>query len=152
MVAAFGARQVRNAETLISREPGTVLVAGLVGSVVLPILAVLATITIVGAPLGLGVLFFVLPVLAFFGWVVAAIWIGDWLLGRARGFREPGHPYLAAVVGVLVLAFAGLVPFVSPIATLFGFGALLLMAWRILRPPTPQLGTTGATLPAPSAG
>ena len=52
LVAAFGARQVRRAESLISDEPGTVLVAGIVGSVVLPILALLATVTIVGAPLG----------------------------------------------------------------------------------------------------
>ena len=84
-VAAFAARQVRDAESLISREPGTVLVAGLAGSVVLPILAVLATITIVGAPLGLGILFLVLPVMAFLGWIIAAIWVGDWLLGRSRG-------------------------------------------------------------------
>ena len=93
-VAAFAARQVRHAESLISREPGTVLVAGLAGSVVLPILAVLATITIVGAPLGLGVLFLVLPVMAFLGWIVAAIWVGDWLLGRSRGTaRRAAHPY-----------------------------------------------------------
>ena len=151
-VAAFAARQVRHAESLISREPGTVLVAGLAGSVVLPILAVLATITIVGAPLGLGILFLVLPVMAFLGWIIAAIWVGDWLLGRSRGAYESNHPYLAAVVGVFVLAIAGIVPFVSAIATLFGFGALLVIAWRILRPPTPQLGNAGAAQPAPSAG
>ncbi len=84
LVAAFGARQVRNAEALISREPGTVLVAGIVGSVVLPILAILTAITVVGAPLGLGALFIVLPAMAFFGWIVAAIFVGDWLLGRGR--------------------------------------------------------------------
>ncbi|HEY6570473.1 MAG TPA: hypothetical protein VIZ22_09295 [Candidatus Limnocylindrales bacterium] len=155
-VAAFAARQVRHAESLISHEPGTVLVAGIAGSVVLPILAVLAMITIVGAPLGLGVLFLVLPVMAFLGWIVAAIWVGDWLLGRSRGTAESAHPYLAAVVGVIVLAFAGIVPFVSAIATLFGFGALLVIAWRILRPsrpvPTAPVATTGPAQPAPSAG
>ncbi len=151
-VAAFAANQVRHAESLISREPGTVLVAGLAGSVVLPILAILATITIVGAPLGLGLLFLVLPVMAFLGWIVAAIWVGDWLLGRSRGASASNHPYLAAVIGVFVLAFAGIVPFVSAIATLFGFGALLVIAWRILRPQTPQLGTAGMAQPAPSAG
>ena len=56
------------------------------------------------------------------------------------------------MIGVIVLAFAGIVPFVSAIATLFGFGALLVIAWRILRPPTPQLGTAGPAQPAPSAG
>ncbi len=152
LVAAFWARQVRNAEALITREPGTVLVAGIAGSVILPILAVLATVTIVGAPLGLGALFIVLPALALLGWIVAAIWVGDWILGRSGGARETGRPYRAAVVGVIVLAVAGLVPFVSAIATLFGFGALLVMAWRILRPPTQPLGATVPGQPAPSAG
>ena len=144
-VAAFAARQVREAEALISREPGTVLVAGLIGSFVLPILALLVTVTVVGAPIGLGALLVVLPALAFVGWIVAAIWVGDWILGRARGASEAGHPYLAAVVGVVVLAVAGIVPFVSAIATLFGYGALLVMGWRILRPPTatPAAGMGG---------
>ena len=84
LVAAFGARQVRHAESLISNETGTVLVAGLIGSFVLPLLAVLVTITIVGAPIGLGALLIVLPALAFLGWIVAAIWVGDWILGRSR--------------------------------------------------------------------
>ena len=152
LVAAFGASQVRHAESLISREPGTVLVAGLVGSVVLPILAVLAMVTVVGIPIGLGALFVVLPALAFLGWIVAAIWVGDWILIRTRGSANARQPFAAAVIGVVVLAFAGIVPFVSAIATLFGFGALLVIAWRILRPPTPQLGTAGAAQPAPSAG
>jgi hypothetical protein len=152
LVAAFAARQVRNAESLISREPGTVLVAGIVGSVVLPILAILATITVVGAPLGLGALFLVLPAMAFFGWIVAAIWVGDWILVRTRGPRESNHPFAAALIGVVALAVAGIVPFVSAIATLFGFGALLVMAWRIIRPPTPQLGAAVPAQPVPSAG
>ena len=151
LVAAFGARQVRRAESLISDEPGTVLVAGIVGSVVLPILALLATVTIVGAPLGLGALFLVLPALAFIGWIVAAIWIGDWILGRSGGPRAE-RPYAAAVVGVLVLALAGILPFVSAIATLFGFGALLVIAWRILRPPTASIGAAAPSQPIPSAG
>ena len=150
LVAAFGARQVRHAEALISNETGTVLVAGLIGSFVLPLLAVLVTITIVGAPIGLGALLIVLPALAFLGWIVAAIWVGDWILGRSGGPRAE-RPYAAAVVGVIVLALAGIVPFVSAIATLFGFGALLVIAWRILRPPTATVGSAGPAQALPSA-
>jgi hypothetical protein len=151
-VAAFGARQVRNAEALISREPGHVLIAGIAGSLLLPLLAFVVTVTIVGAPLGLGALFLVLPALAFFGWIVAAMWIGDWIMIRLRGAAEPNHPYLAALIGVVTLAFVGLLPFVSGIATLFGFGAVLLMGWRILRPATPPLGGNATTQSAPVAG
>ncbi len=153
LVAAFGARQVREAEGLISREPGQVLIAGIIGSFVLPILAILVTVTIVGAPIGLGALLIVLPALALLGWIVSAIWVGEWILGRTRGATETGHPFLAAVLGVIVLAVAGIVPFVSAIATLFGFGALLLMGWRILRPPTTTQapGIAGWTQPAANA-
>jgi hypothetical protein len=152
LVAAFAARQVRSVESLISRRPGHVLVAGIAGSIGLPLLSVLLIVSVLGAPIGLALLFLVLPVVAFLAWIVAAIWVGDWILGRARGHVEPSHPYLAAVVGVIVLALAGILPFVSGIATLFGFGALLLAAWRILRPEAAPLGDAGSAQPAPSAG
>jgi hypothetical protein len=162
LVAAFGARQVRSMETLIGRQPGQVLVAGIVGSVVLPLLGILLTITVVGAPIGLTLLLVLLPALAFLGWIIAAIWVGDWIVARLRGGGAAERPYLAAVLGVVVLAFAGVVPFVSAIATLFGFGALLLTAWRTFRHEAPPVGDPGAaqagspgsgsTQAAPSAG
>jgi hypothetical protein len=46
------------------------------------------------------------------------------------------RPYLAAVIGLLVLQALGLVPvlgIVSALASLFGFGAVVLLAWRTLR-------------------
>ncbi len=151
-VAAFGARQLRATEALIRREPGQVLVAGIAGTVLLPALAVLLTVTVIGAPIGLAVLLVVLPLVAFAAWVVAAIWIGDWIVARMRGAAEPDRPYLAAVVGVIALAVAGMLPFVTAIATLFGFGALLLAAWRTLRPGVPPMGEMSPVLPAAGQG
>lgn len=154
-VAAFAARQVRAVESLISSQPGQVLVAGIAGAVVVPILAVLVTMTVVGAPVGLTMLLVVLPVFAFLAWLVAAIWIGDWIVARLRGAPEPDRPYRAAVLGVLVLAAAGLVPFVTAIATLFGVGGLLLAGWRVLRGRSPagvaSAGEVGPAVPTPSA-
>jgi hypothetical protein len=152
LVAAFAARQVRDVESLISREPGQVLVAGIAGTVLLPVIAIVLMMTIVGAPIGLALLFVLLPAMAFVGWIVAAIWIGDWIVARRRGAPEPDRPYRAAVLGVVVLAVAGLLPFVSAIATLFGFGALLVTAWRMLRPGGRPIGEPGASQPLPSAG
>jgi hypothetical protein len=151
-VAAFASRQVRSVERLISHEPGLVLVTGIGSSILLPTLAILMLITIVGAPIGLGLLFVVLPAMTFLAWLVAAIWVGDWILIRTRGAAEPDRPYLAAVLGVIVLAAAGLIPLVSAIATLFGFGALVVAAWRMLRRESPPVGTVGAAQPTPSAG
>lgn len=151
LVAAFAARQVREVEDLISRRPGPVLVAGIAGFIGLPLLAIVLMTTVIGAPIGFGLLFVLLPALAIAGWLVAAIWIGDWLVERMRGSREAGRPYLAAVLGVVVLAIAGAIPFVSAIATLFGFGGILLAAWRILRPEAPSTGPASAAQPLPSA-
>ncbi len=54
--------------------------------------------TVVGAPIGLAVLFILLPGVAFLAWIVAAIWIGDWIMIRMRGAAEPDRPYRAAVL------------------------------------------------------
>ncbi len=150
-LAALGSRQVREVEGLIEQRPGHVLAAGIVGSILFPLVSILLMITVIGAPVGFALAFLVLPTLAFVGWLVAAIWVGDWLLSRSRGTREPGRPYRAAVLGVLVLGIAGILPFVSAIATLFGFGGLLLAAWRMLRPATPPAQAVAWT-PAPMAG
>lgn len=151
LVAAFGARQVRAVEALIGRQPGHVLIAGIAGTVALPLLAILLIMTVVGAPIGIALLLVLLPATAFLAWIVAAIWIGDWIVARLRGNPEPDRPYLAALLGVIVLAVAGLLPFVTAIATLFGFGALLLTAWRMFRHELPPLGEADSPQPAPSA-
>lgn len=134
LVAGLGARQVRQATTLISREPGITFLTGLLAMVVPPILAVLAFATLIGIPAGLGLLFVLWPGLAFIGYIVAAIWLGEWLLSRNRPETErPERPYLAAVVGLFVAFLIGLVPLVSAVISIFGLGAVVLAAWRTLR-------------------
>ena len=43
---------------------------------------------------------------------------------------------MAAVVGLIVLPVISIVPFVGAVASLFGFGAVLLLAWRTFRQPS----------------
>lgn len=147
-LAALASRQVRNAEQLISHDPGRVLLFGLAGLVMVPVVAILAMITVLGAPLGFALMFMVWPAAAFAGYLVAGIWLGEWLL--YRGDRPvPERPYLAAVVGLLVLQIISLVPFVGAIASLFGFGAVLLLAWCVFRatPATPTIAPTPTPQP-----
>jgi hypothetical protein len=151
LVAAFGARQVRSVEALIEQKPGQALVAGIAGIVLLPALAIVLIVTVIGAPVGIGLLVVGLPALAMLGWLVAAIWVGDWLVGRMRGTREAGRPYLAAVLGIVVLGVAGVLPFVTGIATLFGVGGLLLAGWRTLRPEAPPPAPAWAAQTGPTA-
>jgi hypothetical protein len=131
-LAALAARQVRRAEELISHEPVETFIFGLAGLVVVPLVAILMMVTIIGLPLGLVILLMIWPAAAFGGYLITGIWIGEWLLYRG-GTPRPERPYLASVLGLIVLQVAGIVPFVVPFASLFGFGAVLLLAWRTFR-------------------
>jgi len=137
LLAGLAARQTRLATSLIRREPGTTFLVGLLAVVVPPILAILAMVTIVGIPAGLGLLIVVWPLAAFVGYVVAGIWLGEWLLGRRDGAVASQRPYAAATVGLLVAFVIGLVPLVSAVLSIFGLGAVVLAAWRTLRGVTP---------------
>lgn len=132
-LAALATRQVRDMERLISEEPGPTLLAGFLGLFLIPLVAVLAIVTIVGAPIGIALLIVVWPAAAYIGYLVAGIWIGDWLLGRFRGSDPAGRPYAAAVVGLIVLMVIGFIPLVGAVASLFGFGAVILHGWRAFR-------------------
>lgn len=145
-LAGLASRQVRDAESLISREPLKAFLVGLLAAILTPILAILVMITVVGAPLGLVILLGVLPAVAFVGYLVAAIWIGDWLLRRTASNRPAERPYVAALIGVVLLAVIGVVPFLTAIASIFGFGAVILSAWRTLR----GHGTESAASHAPT--
>ncbi len=97
-----------------------------------PVLAFLLAVTVLGLPLALSVLFVIWPAVAFMGYLVAAIWFGEWLL-RAMGRTQPTErPYLAATIGLLILTVAGLVPPVTAIVSFFGLGAVTIAGWRTL--------------------
>jgi hypothetical protein len=149
VLAAMAARQVRAAGALISHEPGKTALVGFVAMIGIPVLAVAAMITLVGIPVGIGLLLFVYPALAFIGYLVAAIWIGEWLVGRSSPGVVRRRPYLAAVIGVVVAGILGFVPLLSFVISLFGFGAVVLAGWRVFRSgsaPEPMV-----TMPQPSA-
>jgi hypothetical protein len=152
LLAGLAARQVRAAESLISHEPVQTLLAAFAG-IVLPILLVaILVVSIVGAPLGIGILIGLWPLAAFIGYLVAGVWIGDWVLARMVPGTTRERPYLASIVGLLILEALGVLPFVPMIATLFGYGAVLLLAWRTLRTDSAPVGAIRqpATLPMAS--
>lgn len=149
-VAAFAGSSVRHVGRRIVDETRDTLVATLVFWVGVPILAVLATLTIVGLPLGLAVLLFVLPVVSFAGYLIAGIRLGDSLVEWRRGSAEAFHPYLAALIGISVLMLISILPIigetVSAAATLVGSGALILHLWRRMQ----VRATDDASAPTPS--
>lgn len=134
LVAGLAARQVRAATSLISREPGKTALVGLLSLVVPPIIAVVAMVTVIGIPTGFGLLLVVWPAVAFIGYIVAAIWVGEFVLGRRGDAVSQGaRPYAAATIGLLIAFVIGLVPLVSAILSIFGLGAVVLAALRTLR-------------------
>ena len=139
VVAAIAPHGVREAGVLLSDDLGKTFIATLVIWIGLPVVAAIAFMTVVGIPVGIGILVFVLPALAFIGYLIVGIRLGDYLLGVVRGSDEAWHPYLAAIVGLLALLLMGWLPVVgsvvSPIAALLGSGTIGLKAWRSVRQP-----------------
>jgi hypothetical protein len=132
VVAALAARQVRRTTAYMGSQPGTTFLVGLLAAIVVPLIAVLAFLTIVGIPTGFALLVVVWPAAGFAGYLVAAIWIGEWLVNRGRA-APPERPYLAAVVGIVIVTILGFVPLLTTILSVFGLGAVVRAAWSTAR-------------------
>ncbi len=96
----------------------------------LPVLAVIALVTLVGIPLGVALLLALLPLYAI-GYTT-----GAWLLGR-RLVGPPRGRLLAFLAGLAILRLLAIIPIVGGIvwfaATAVGLGALLVATWRARR-------------------
>jgi hypothetical protein len=133
-IAAIAPNVARRAGAAIRGDLGHVALAGLFFWIVLPLLAGLLIITLVGIPAAFAVWFAVMPIFAFLGYIVVGIWLGELMVARQGG---EGHPYLAAFVGTTVLVLVGIVPglgwIAGMLASLLGGSALALLAWRAFR-------------------
>jgi hypothetical protein len=131
--AAVGGRQlVSSARTMTGDAVNTIL--GLVFVwIALPIIAGVAIATLVGLPLGLGVLIFLLPTRWFLGLIVAGTRLGMAIV-KTSGREHGEHPYLASFIGLLILQFLILLPVLGAVvvflAGIWGAGALALTALR----------------------
>jgi hypothetical protein len=138
---AFPAYSARAAKW-IGQEPLRSLGLGFVILVSLPVLVVLLLFTIVGIPLAL-IVFMLYVLLLFLGWVTAAMFVGQKLLGfvRSDAPETTGRRLLALLAAVLALWLVGFVPilgfWVRFAALLLGIGALVWQGWP-RRDGTPQ--------------
>jgi hypothetical protein len=99
---------------------------GLLGLILIPALAVVAFITLVGIPLGVVLLALFVPLLAI-SYVTTAFVVGRLVLKK-------GARILAFLVGLVILGLLTLIPIAGAIigllAIIFGLGALLLTLFR----------------------
>lgn len=134
--AAIAGRQLTTASSLIGQETGPAIVAMLLAWVAMPVAMVMISFTLVGIPIGIGYFLFVLPVLWFLGYIVTGTLLGKSIIHRTV---ETERPYMAAVVGLMILQLIGLIPWLGGllgfVAGIAGSGALLLLAWRAWRGP-----------------
>ena len=132
--AAVAGGLMRDAGDTLVREPGGTVLAAAVLWIGVPVLAMGVMSTVVGIPLGLGILVFVLPVLGLLGYLAAGIRVGTVVLRRTGDRAEPVRPYREALVGIAILLVLGMVPGLGALTTLLaatvGAGALVLSAWR----------------------
>jgi hypothetical protein len=152
LFAAVAPRQLRDAATLLTADPGYAILAAVVVWIGGPILAAIALATVAGLPLGIGIIF-ALPALLFLGYIVAGARIGIAIVGPRDSEGAPGRGRLigAALLGVLILQLILLIPIagliIGLLAGLYGSGALALLLWRAIRGAG---GTPRATAPAPA--
>jgi hypothetical protein len=153
--AAVGGRQLTAAADALTSDAAMSILAAVIVWVGGPILAVIAFVTVVGIPFGLGILLVVLPALWFLGYIVAGTRLGLAITQRGRDAGDvPNHPYLAALVGLLILQVVALIPVVGwlivLVAGLYGAGGLALIAFRGARGTGTTPARTASAEPGPA--
>ena len=119
----------RAADAVAERAPrswGAVIGIGFGLVIGLPLLAVLASITVLGLPFGIGLLLALLPLFAL-GYAAAM-----WLLGR-HIIEGPGRRVLSFASGWAILSILALIPALGVLTTVIaiavGLGALAVTLW-----------------------
>ena len=101
---------------------------GLAALVLLPIAAVVLSLTIIGAPVG-ALAMLALPLLLLLGYASAGLGLGEWMFNRLGEPRSAGVRALHLLGGLIGLGAVGLIPWAGPVllalASLCGFGAVL---------------------------
>jgi hypothetical protein len=114
------------------RRPGQAILVGFVASIAVPVLIILAFMTIFGIPLALLILLIWLVVM-FISWIFAAYYLGRLILKDSR------RPLLIILTGATLVIIAQAVPVLGFITFLFAlwFGSGMLLLELFSRTPRP---------------
>jgi hypothetical protein len=140
----------RRLETLsgaVAHSPVKAVAAGILGTLAVPVVALLLVATVVGIPL-VAVLVLALLVAAMLGFTALAVYVG-----RLVPFRfERGAPILQLAIGTALLVAVGQLPIIGVLswmaAWLFVFG--IVLRTRFGRSPTAPPPVYGTTAPPPA--
>ena len=133
------------AERAVRERLGATIGIGIAIAIGVPLLAILALVTLVGIPFGVALWLAAVPVL------LVAYVTSAWLVGRRVLRNRSTSPWAALFAGWGILRLLALIPVVGALvglaATVVGLGALTVALWRARSP-----GATPATPEPPAAG
>ncbi len=127
-------RQMHGAEYLIRRDTFRILGIGLAVVLVMPVMAVLLLVTVLGIPLGF-ILLLLYPVLLLLGFAAGILWLAGRLLSLLRqgDTTTAGRRIMGVLAALIVYSITQFIPFLGALVFLFlllaGVGALLVQ-WR----------------------
>jgi cytoskeletal protein CcmA (bactofilin family) len=122
----FGGQVFTTATEHVRHRPLSSFFFGILALVLIPFVAAILMVTVVGISIGFAILF-ILPLLIIFGHAVAAAGLAAALLVRRRGEIGAALAFLMLIIGAIVLVGIGLIPWVGPalvgLALVLGTGA-----------------------------
>jgi hypothetical protein len=136
---------LRAAERAAREHLGATVGWGIAIAVGVPLVAILALVTLVGIPFGVAVLLAAIPVL------LVAYATTAWVVGRRVLRNRSTSPWTALLAGWGILRLLALIPVAGALvglaATIVGLGTLAVALWQARRP-----GAPAARPEAPAAG
>ena len=134
------------AERAVRERLGATIGSGVAIAILVPLLAILALVTVVGIPFGIALLLAAIPVL------LVAYTTAAWIVGRRVLRSRSSSAWAALFAGWGILRALALIPVVGGLvglaATVVGLGALAVALWRARRTAAPAATAPGPPAPA----
>jgi hypothetical protein len=133
LFAELGPRALTGSADYLTAHGGRSALTALMLVGTIPALAFTSFATVIGIPLGLTLLFVVIPALSFVGYLVAGSVLGKTLVTRLSATGAWTNRYRTIVVGLVTLQVIVALPviggLIALLASLFGVGALVAYTW-----------------------
>lgn len=128
VIILIARKRVAGAAAALYSKPWECLGWGALGAFLTPIAIAMAFVSIIGIPLGAGVLAVYIPCL-YLGHLVTAVLLGRLMLRQSTDAETPGALIGALALGLLVIYVVGMIPFLCVLTNLavilFGFGSIV---------------------------
>jgi hypothetical protein len=142
LFAEVAPKTLRASASYLSGHAGRSALSALVIACVLPVVAALSLATVIGIPLGLTLMFVVIPTLAFLGYLVSGAALGDVMMSQYFAKTAPAdRRYRTVALGLLTLQVCAALPLIGGllvfVASMLGVGGLVAHGWMQRERATP---------------